>query len=74
MSARFERSWVAVSYLLGLRGQQLHDGLGASADHHSAATQRLLEGLSDPDRKRRAEALAGALRPLIIELERQELH
>jgi hypothetical protein len=53
----FERSFVAVSYLLGRRAA-LTDGLEAPG----AAATELAAALAKPSREARAKALAGALR------------
>jgi hypothetical protein len=49
----FERAFVAFGYFIGARGDDLAEPLGASA-----AARATHQRLSNPDRQRRAEALA----------------
>ena len=60
---RFERAFVAVSYLLGARGETLRaSGLGPEPS-------ALLRALSSPDKEARARALAREITPIALALE-----
>lgn len=61
----FERAFVAVTYLVGRRGE-LVSGLGSGA---GAAAKELADRLGAPDQGLRARALADELLPLVAALQ-----
>ncbi len=62
---RFERAFVAASYLCGRRGPELCEALPAP----DPTAQKLAQRLAHPDRATRAQVLAAELGPLVQALE-----
>lgn len=67
--ARFERAFVATSYLLGRRGTELSDALVDPA----IATRALAKALDHTEREARATALAPELARLVAALDARRL-
>jgi hypothetical protein len=68
VSVVWETSFVAVSIALGEPAEAV---VGSLADPKPA--RELLSALEAPDRRTRAKALAGAIAPVVMDLERAEV-
>ena len=68
-SEAFQRAFVAMTYWLGRRGNELLDPL----PNPDAAAVALAERLSHPERERRARELAVELAPVVRALEQRRL-
>ena len=66
--AAFERAFVAVSYALGRRAEELLSPL----EQPSRAATELVRRLSAAERPSRAQVLAAELGPIVVALARQE--
>ena len=66
--AAFERAFVAVSYVLGRRGEELTSPL----EQPSRTATELVRRLSAPERLSRAQVLAAELGRVVAALARQE--
>ncbi|HEY4105568.1 MAG TPA: hypothetical protein VGM44_16835 [Polyangiaceae bacterium] len=61
----FQRAFVALSYVMGRRGDELLESLRSSHDEAKAFTRRL----AHPERERRAEILARELARVALALD-----
>lgn len=65
MTTPLTRSFVSVTYLLGVRGNELSERV---PEHIARVEAGLLRGLASPDRGERTRFLAAAVRDLMAEL------